>query len=377
MDLTGKSGTGVYFRKKIDRMSQPLKAAIIGFGRMGRFYFDAIQEDAGWEVKYVCDIDTGAFGDFVSRYPETCFTTDESVIFSDAETDVVILTALADTRVRRIKLAVEAGKHIISEKPIADSIAKEWEAVRLVEGAGIISAANLYLRNSWYHHQIKEYIESGEIGELAVIRICHQTPGLSPGEGHEAEGPAFHDCGMHYVDIARWLAGSEYKTMRAQGLRMWSYKDPWWLQAQGTFESGVVFDITQSHAYGQLAKDQTHLSYVDILGTKGVVRMHHDFKTAVVELRGVTKTEVVERDHGEKNIGTMLRKFAASIEAGRPVDGLPQFRDAAVASEFAWKCIDDAWTHDMPAIGTAAELEMIHYRRSHMTDGYGLIRKKQ
>ena len=32
--------------------------------------------------------------------------------------------------------------------------------------------------------------------------------GLVPGEGHEHEGPAFHDCGMHYVDIARWYAES-------------------------------------------------------------------------------------------------------------------------------------------------------------------------
>ena len=52
---------------------------------------------------------------------------------------------------------------------------------------------------------MKEYIEQGEIGELAIIRICHMTPGLAPGEGHEYEGPAFHDCGMHYVDITRGM----------------------------------------------------------------------------------------------------------------------------------------------------------------------------
>ena len=343
---------------------------------MGRFYREAILSDPVWRLKYICDIDPAAFGDEIGSTPGTSFTTDENVAFSDPEVDVVILAALADTRVERIRRAVASGKHVIAEKPIADSVEKEWEAVRLIEGSRLISAANLYLRNSWYYSKIKELILSGEIGELAVIRICHQTPGLSPGEGHEAEGPAFHDCGMHYVDIARWLAGSEYKTMRSQGLRMWSYKDPWWLQAQGTFENGVVFDITQSHAYGQLAKDQTHLSYADILGTKGVVRMHHDFRTAVVELRGVTRTEIFEYGHGEKNIATMLTRFAGSVAAGRPLDGLPQFRDAAVASEFAWKCIEDAWTHDMPAIGTDEELRQIHLRRSRMTDGYGLIRKK-
>ena len=87
-------------------------------------------------------------------------------------------------------------------------------------------------------------MDSGEIGELAIIRICHMTPGLAPGEGHEYEGPAFHDCGMHYVDIARWYAGCDYETWHAQGMRMWNYKDPWWLQCQGTFQNGIVASVS-------------------------------------------------------------------------------------------------------------------------------------
>ena len=146
----------------------------------------------------------------------------------------------------------------------------------------------------------KDFIAQGEIGELAIIRVCHMTSGLAPGEGHEFEGPAFHDCGMHYVDIARWYAGSEFKTWNAQAVRMWNYKEPWWLQCHGTFENGVVFDITQGHVYGQLAKDQTHNSYIDIIGTKGIARMTHDFKTAIVELHGVTQTHRLIQPYGGK-----------------------------------------------------------------------------
>ena len=51
---------------------------------------------------------------------------------------------------------------------------------------------------------------------------------------------------------------------------MWNYKDPWWVQCHGTFQNGVVFDITQGFVYGQLSKDQTHNSYVDIIGTEGI-----------------------------------------------------------------------------------------------------------
>ena len=55
---------------------------------------------------------------------------------------------------------------------------------------------------------------------------------------------------------------------------------------------------------------------------------------------------------------------------------LPTFRDAAIASEYAWRFLQDARKHDMPAIGTAEELEEIRDRRRTMKNGYGLLRKR-
>ena len=296
-------------------------------------------------------------------------------IFDDPEVQVVGLFALADSRKSQIERAFAAGKHVIAEKPISDSIENEWQAVELAENTPLFSTVNLYLRNSWYHNTIKDFIAQGEIGELAIIRVCHMTPGLAPGEGHEYEGPAFHDCGMHYVDIARWYAQSEFKTWNAQAVRMWNYKDPWWLQCHGTFENGVVFDITQGHVYGQLAQTQTHNSYVDIIGTKGIARMTHDFKTAIVELHGVTQTHRLIQPYGGKNIDTLCKLFAESIETGRRSEALPEFRDAALASEYAWRFLRDAREHDLPAIGELETLRQIRERRRTMSNGYGLLRK--
>ena len=235
---------------------------------------------------------------------------------------------------------------------------------------------NLYLRNSWYHEAMRRFIDEGELGELAIIRVCHMTPGLAPGEGHEYEGPCFHDCGMHYVDIARWYARSEYATWHAQGLRMWSYKEPWWLQCHGTFENGIVFDITQGFVYGQLSKDQTHNSYVELIGTKGIVRMTHDFKTAVVELHGVTRTERIEKPFGGKNIDVLIERFADSIEQGCLDPRLPSMRDSAIASECASHFLENAKSHTLPAIGNLRTLEQIRERRRHMTNGYGLLTQR-
>ncbi len=354
-----------------------INVGIIGCGRMGGFYIEEMLKSGKWNIAYLCDKSPASLEYAKKLSPTSKITSNEDEVFNDPSVQVVVLSALADSRKEQIAKAIASGKHVISEKPIADSIQNEWDAVNAVENSDKYGTVNLYLRNSWYHHEIKNFIDQGEIGELAIIRICHLTPGLAPGEGHEYEGPSFHDCGMHYVDITRWYAGCEYKTWNAQALRMWSYKDPWWLQCHGTFENGVVFDITQGHVYGQLSKDQTHNSYIDIIGTKGIARMTHDFKTAVVELRGVNKTQTLEKPFGGKNIDILCDLFADSINSGVFHPNLPTMRDSAIASEYAWKFLDNAGNHELPAIGDLHTLEVIRERRKTLKNGYGLLNQHQ
>lgn len=350
-----------------------IKVGIIGFGRMGSMYLDKFLKNGRYEAAYVCDINKEARDNAQRLSPGSRIVADEQVVFNDPEVDVVVLCTLANLRKEQIEKAVRCGKHIISEKPVADTMEHEWEVARITENSNVLSTVNLYLRNSWYHEAMKGFIEEGELGELAIIRVCHMTPGLAPGEGHEYEGPCFHDCGMHYVDIARWYAGSEYSTWHAQGMRMWQYKDPWWVQCHGTFQNGIVFDITQGFVYGQLSKDQTHNSYIDLIGTKGIVHMTHDFKTAVVDLHGVTRTERMERPFGGKNIDVLIDRFADSIERGQLDHRLPTIRDSAIASENAVRFLDDSRRNRLPAIGDEQTLVEIRERRSKMTNGYGLL----
>lgn len=355
-----------------------IKVAIIGFGRMGQMYCKEMQYSGEWDILYICDTNPDAREKARNIVPaSTRIVSDEDILFNDPQVEVVGLFTLANSRKEQIEKAVRTHKHIIAEKPIADTQEKEIEAVNLTEHADIFSTVNLYLRNAWYHQAMKQFIQEGEIGELAILRICHMTPGLAPGEGHEHEGPAFHDCGMHYVDIARWYAESDYKTWNAQGIRIWDYKDPWWIQCHGTFHNGVVFDITQGFVYGQLSKDQTHNAYTDIIGTKGIVRMTHDFKTATVELHGVNRTLCLQQPFGGKNLDKLCKQMAASIRSGIRDNRLPSLRDSIEASHYAWSFLEDARHNCLPSIGNLQTLEEIRERRKHMKNGYGLLRPAQ
>lgn len=345
---------------------------------MGQMYCKEMQYSGEWDILYICDTNPDAREEARNIVPaSTRIVSDEDILFNDPQVEVVGLFTLANSRKEQIEKAVRTHKHIIAEKPIADTQEKELEAVNLTEHSDIFSTVNLYLRNAWYHQAMKQFIQEGEIGELAILRICHMTPGLAPGEGHEHEGPAFHDCGMHYVDIARWYAESDYKTWNAQGIRMWDYKDPWWIQCHGTFHNGVVFDITQGFVYGQLSKDQTHNAYTDIIGTKGIVRMTHDFKTATVELHGVNRTLCLQQPFGGKNLDKLCKQMAASIRSGIRDNRLPSLRDSIEASHYAWSFLEDARHNCLPSIGNLQTLEEIRERRKHMKNGYGLLRPAQ
>lgn len=352
-------------------MHKRFRVGVIGFGRMGRGFVSVMQQSELWEIAAICDAHPAARDLAARTVPTARITGDPESIFLDPTIEVVGLYTLADARPAQIRRALATGKHVIAEKPIAPDSRTEWELCREIEASDRFVAVNLFNRNAWYHKEIQAFIAEGEIGDLAIVRVCHMTPGHMPGEGHEPEGPAFHDCGMHYVDVARWYAKSEYKSWHAQGIRMWNHKDPWWVQVHGTFENGIVFDITQGFVYGQLAAEKTHNCYVDCIGTKGICRMRHDFKNATIECHGVNHTLKKTGLFNDKKLDVMIDVFARSLAAGKNL-GFPTVRDSVIASEMAWKMLDDAVRNNPPVRGTRKEHEQILAHRRSLREGYGL-----
>jgi myo-inositol 2-dehydrogenase/D-chiro-inositol 1-dehydrogenase len=352
-------------------MSRKLRIGIIGFGRMGRGFVSVMQQSDRWEIASICDTDPHTRELAGRTVPTAKIVTTAEQVFATKSLDAVGLFTLADARPAMIRQALKQKLHILAEKPLAADIETEWELVKEIEASDRCVAVNLFNRNAWYHKEILAFIAEGEIGKLAIIRVCHMTPGHMPGEGHEPEGPPFHDCGMHYVDVARWYAKSEYHNWHAQGIRMWDHKDPWWVQAHGSFKNGVVFDITQGFVYGQLSAEKAHNCHVEAIGTRGVCRMRHDFKDATIECFGVNTTTRKTALFNDKKLDVMCEVFAKSILAGKNL-GYPTPRDSAIASEVAWGMLNDAVKNNPPSVGTQSDIKKILRHRRSLRSGFGL-----
>ncbi len=352
-------------------MKRRIRIGCIGYGRMGRDYVSAmLAVPELWDVVYICDINPAALAEAKQRVRAVKLVADPDIVLTDRSLDAVGLFTLADDRPAQLCKALRAGLHVLAEKPLAADVETEWKLLEDIEASDRIVAINTFNRNAWYHHEMLAFIADGEIGDLAILRLCHMTPGHMPTEGHDPEGPPFHDCGMHYVDVARWYARSEYARWHAQGLRMWGHKDPWWVQVHGCFENGVVFDITQGFVYGHLAKDQTQNCYMDVIGSRGIARMHHNFKEVVLECHGVTRTVHKSGPYTNKNLDRLCDLFARSVLARRDL-GCPRACDVVVASSVAWAMLRDAIRERPPSIGSAEEMRKILENRARMPRGAG------
>lgn len=339
------------------------RIGIIGFGNIAGEHLAALCGSDRWSVAWVCDPHPQRRAIAKEQLPGAHVVEDAAVIFNDGSLDAVALCAYADTRPELVRRALAAGLHICAEKPLAADISTERLLLEDIERSDRVVAVNLFNRNAWYHHEAQRFIDDGEIGRLGIIRVCHMTAGVLPGEGYEPEGSVFHNCGMHYVDLARWYARAEYHQWYANGLRMWGEPEPWWVSVHGTFDNGVAFEITNGFVYGQMAQQKRNASYTELIGTRGVMTISHDFHLAHLQFNGVSRTVDRRAPYGSKALDIMYDRLARAIDGERGIV-VPAARDAVLASQLADDMLRQAMVRGCPAIGDASDLDAIRSHRA-------------
>src|SRR5690606_15389984 len=273
--------------------------------------------------------------------------------------EVVGSFAIEDSRPEQVRRALAAGKHLIAEKPISPDTDSARELLKIIQNSDRLVAVNLFNRNAWYHHEAREFVASGQIGDVGILRVGPMTAGRPPLWPQGPEVPPLHTCGMHYVDVARWYARSEYSRWHAIGVRMWDEPRPWWGTVHGHFQNGVAFEITNGFVYGQMAERPIAHSGFECIGTKGVVRFEHDFSEVRLKMHGVTRTVDKTGPYGGKKFEVMLDLIARSIEAGTNL-GLPTAEDAVIAYEVAGQMQAEMERDAPPAIGSREDLSAVH-----------------
>jgi predicted dehydrogenase len=143
-----------------------LQAALVGTGYWGPNLANAVERTGKAVLSWLCDANSKNLASLARRYPHAKATTDIGEILEDARVDAVIIATPSATHFELGKLALEACKHVLIEKPLTTS---SREAALLVELAqqrhSVLMVGHVFEYNAAIR-TVEGLIKSGELGEI-------------------------------------------------------------------------------------------------------------------------------------------------------------------------------------------------------------------
>ena len=254
-----------------DPQGEKPNIALIGAGGIAEYHLRAYQA-MGLNVLTICDIDLKRATERAREYfPEAHVTSDPGEIISDDSIQVLDIALHPEHRTQILKEAIQAGKHILSQKPFVTDLALGEELATLADQHNIYLAINQNGRWAPHFAYCRKAIEAGIIGEVSSIdfnlHFDHTWTAGTPFE--EIHHLLLYDFGIHWFDIAcAFLPGkacqSVYASVQRTGYQ--AIKPPFLAQVAADFEGTQVRMNFNAHVqYGQ--QDAT-----TICGSKGTLR---------------------------------------------------------------------------------------------------------
>jgi len=253
-----------------------IRFALVGCGRIAQNHFASIAGHANRaELVDVCDIDPAALkaaADKTGARPHSSY----AEMLEQTDADVVVLTTPSGLHARQGIQAAAAGRHVVSEKPMATRIDEGRNFVNACDAAGVHLFVVKQNRRNPTLQLLKRAVDQGRFGRINMIAL--NVFWTRPQEYYDAaawrgtweyDGGAFMNQASHYVDLLNWFGGpveSVHAYTATLGRR---------IEAE---DSGVLSVKWRSGALGSMAV--TMLTYpknlegsVTILGEKGTVRV--------------------------------------------------------------------------------------------------------
>ncbi len=166
--------------------------------------------------------------------------------FAQVEADAVLITAQQAAHVPLAIEAMEAGKHVLVEKPLAASVEEAREAVAVSERTGRILMVSQQYRHYPAVRKAVDLVATEAYGPAGTIRVdFRKWSNRAPKEGHKHYAiahPLIYDMAIHHFDLMRLVLGSEPVSVFAK------VTDPPWSK----FEQEGGAAITIEFASGQV-----------------------------------------------------------------------------------------------------------------------------
>ncbi len=340
---------------------RPLRAGLIGASAEGRWgslaHVPALQSLPEFELRAVCATRSETALASQRAHDVPLAFHDHRELVSHPEVDVVVIAVRVPHHAELTHAAIAAGKHVVTEWPLAASTEEARGMLKAATTAGVCHAVGLQARTGPAVLAIREYIEQGFVGEPLSVAVRHVAPFAGGGGRNRAGAWAASRTGGatmltirtgHDLDMLRFCLGEPTRlSARIRTLR------PWQLTDTGEQIPTDVPDSIQVHA--ELASGATASLHIgghpgpvtgwrmELHGTEGVLIAETPglVQWGTIRISGARVGEAlrelpVQGHHhlvptsvplGEPyNTAQLLRRFASAVHEDREVD--PNFETA-------------------------------------------------
>ena len=261
-----------------------LRTAIIGCGLIGNKRAKALED---CPLIVAVDTNLGRARQLAGQYPGCQASDDWRGVVARNDVDLVIVAATNDMLAPATLAAVQAGKHVLVEKPAARSAAEIEPVVAVAKKSGVIVKVGFNHRFHPAFLKAREIVDSGVLGPLMFIRARYGHGGRFGmekewrGNPQIAGGGEMLDQGVHLIDLSRWFLGDFSEVIGRVATYFWDWpvedngfallRTPGgqmsWLHASCTeWKNTFSFEI-----YGRTGK----LHVEGLGGSYGVERLSH------------------------------------------------------------------------------------------------------
>jgi predicted dehydrogenase len=187
------------------------RIALIGCGTWGSVHARTYQASPLADLTVVCDADEERAAAFATRFGAGAFSGNWRAVVTNSEIDAVAIATPDFTHTELVLAALEAGKHVLVEKPLATTSEACRQVIKARDRAGVKLMVDFHNRWNVPLLQVRNLVESGEMGDLLMLNLRLNDTLFVPTKmlsWANKSSPA-HFLGSHLIDVVRWISGAE------------------------------------------------------------------------------------------------------------------------------------------------------------------------
>ena len=249
-----------------------VKHAVLGLGWFGEKHCEALASIPNVELYAVCTRNPERLAEVAGKFGVANTYTDYRAMLADPEIESVSITTMWDQHADPAVAALEAGKHVFLEKPMASTVSDCDLIVNAAKAASGFFMTGHICRFNPRYAAAKQEIAAGKIGKIISMYARRNLPAWVGATVLDKIGPIIGDC-VHDTDLMFWFTESRAVTAYAQTVQVRDHAHPDLGQVMYRLENGASCILESVWCLPDTTPFQID-ERLEIVGTEGSISIH-------------------------------------------------------------------------------------------------------